>query len=70
MTRIVVKGLNFTEMRTTRKGSEFETVQFWKLAKKRKAKECGVWIDGRKLMDFEKLYEIIGASGREGGATK
>jgi len=57
MTRITIKGLNYTEVRFLKANTEWETVMFWKLAKERKSKECGVWQDGKKLMDFQDMQE-------------
>lgn len=49
--RIVVKGLNYTEMLYRSKNSAQETVIFWLLKKPRKLNECGKWINGKRVVD-------------------
>jgi len=55
--RTVIKGLNYTEVVTHRKGDFLETVQHWSLRKPRELGECGVWRDGRKVKGFEEMRE-------------
>jgi len=59
--RLVIKGLNYTEVHTHRKGAYLETIQFWKLQRKRKPSECGVWQDGEKIKSYE---EMVGEASR------
>jgi len=53
--RIVVKGLNYTEVRYLKKNCFTETVQHWVLQKPRKEKDCGVWVDGVQHRNFENM---------------
>lgn len=53
--RVIIKGLNYTEMRTYNKNTWFETVQFWLLSKRRKLKECGVWQNGKQIMGYKDM---------------
>ena len=46
--RVVTKGVNYTEVRSHKKGDFLETVQVWILQKPRKESECGIWVDGIK----------------------
>jgi len=55
--RVVIKGLNYTEMRYYSKETWFETVMFWALRKPRKPKDCGVWQDGEKIMEYEDMED-------------
>jgi len=55
--RIVVKGLNYTEIRYSRKDSPKQTVIHYKLAKERLPKDCGVWRDGKQIMDYDCMEE-------------
>jgi len=57
--RLVIKGLNYTEVHTQRKGSYLETIRFWKLKRNRKSSECGVWRDGEQIHDFEDLKKGV-----------
>ena len=50
--RKVIKGTQFTEVITHKKGEFQETVQHWTLKKLRPVKECGVWIDGKQVKAF------------------
>lgn len=50
--RKVVKGTQFTEVITHKKGEFLETVQRWKLEKPRPIEECGIWIDGKQVKCF------------------
>ena len=53
--KVVVKGLNYTEIITTSKNSSKETVQFYALEKLRKKEDCGVWRDGKKITDYTEM---------------
>jgi len=53
--RVVIKGLNYTNVITHRKGAYLETVRFWRLKKNRKPSECGVWKDGKKIKSYEEM---------------
>ena len=53
--RLVVKGLNHTEVHTHKKGDFLETVQVWRLQKSRKPSECGIWKDGKKIKSYEEM---------------
>jgi len=44
-------------MRTYNKETWFETVQFWVLPKLRKPKDCGVWQDGKQIMEYEDMED-------------
>ena len=49
----VVRGMNYTEMVTSK--GESETVQHWLLKKMRKPSQCGVWVDGEKVKGYEDM---------------
>ena len=53
--KIVVKGENYTEV-IHQKG-EFESVQYWRLKKPRKQKDCGVWEDGVQICTWKDMME-------------
>ena len=57
--RTVVKGLNYTEVRTFKKGFLAETVQHWSLKKLRQPKDCGVWINGKQTNTFETMEKNV-----------
>jgi len=48
----VIKGTQFTEVITRKKGTLRETVQRWELKKPRPIEECGIWIDGKQVKSF------------------
>jgi len=50
--RKVIKGTQFTEVITHKKGEFLETVQRWILKKPRPPEKCGVWIDGKQVVCF------------------
>jgi len=47
--RIVTKGINYTEIETK------TTVQYYRLSKVRELEECGVWIDGRQVKTWKEM---------------
>jgi len=51
--RVVVKGLNYTEVHYIKKDSPTETVQWWALQKLRKSEQCGIWVDGKQLRNYD-----------------
>lgn len=53
--RLVIKGLDYTEVRTTRKDSSIETIQHWRLSRPRKQSECGVWENGEQIKSYEEM---------------
>jgi hypothetical protein len=54
--KIVVKGMNYTEIRTSRsKDPTTETIQHWVLAKLRKPEDCGVWVDGKQTANYDTM---------------
>ena len=55
--RVVIKGLNYTEMRLYNKETWGETVMFWKLSRLRKPRDCGVWQDGKRIMEYEDMVD-------------
>ena len=57
--RLIIKGTNYTEIRYLKKGSSTDTIQFWRLPKPRKEKECGIWIDGKQVRVFEDMEKSI-----------
>lgn len=50
--RKVIKGIQFTQVITHKKGEFQETVQHWILKKPRPIEECGVWLDGKQVVAF------------------
>ena len=57
--KTIIKGLNYTEIRTTKKNSPFETIQHWRLNKSRKLSECGVWVDGERIESPDEILKRI-----------
>lgn len=57
--RVVVKGLNYTEVHYIKKDSLTETVQYWVLPKLRKKEDCGIWIDGKQYRTYNNLDRPI-----------
>lgn len=53
--RVVIKTVTYTEMRTYNKNTWFETIKVWVLSKPRKRKKCGVWQDGKQIMEYEDM---------------
>jgi len=54
MTRVLIKGENYTEIRTYNK--DHETIQHWVLQRERKPEECGVWHNGDLLLTWREMY--------------
>jgi hypothetical protein len=48
--KIIVRGVNYTEVRYINNGQE--TIRHWIRQKHRKKEECGVWIDGVQTNDY------------------
>lgn len=57
--KVVVKGLNYTEVHYIKKDSPTETVQYWALQKLRKKGDCGIWVDGKQLRKYDNLDRPI-----------
>ena len=57
--RIVVKGINYTEVHYIKKGAFTETVQGWALQKTRKPEQCGVWVDKKQLRNYDNMDKPI-----------
>ena len=55
--KVVIKGLNYTEIRYRRKDSPRETIMFWSLLNERKSGKCGVWIDGNQVMTYQEMLD-------------
>ena len=53
--RVVVRGLNYTEVRYYSKKGGKQTVIHWRLQKTRKQEECGVWEDGKQIQTYEDM---------------
>jgi len=52
--KVVVKGMNYTEVRTSRKDGQ-ETIQHWIREKLRSPEDCGVWVDGIQTSNYDTM---------------
>jgi len=50
--RKVTKGINFTEVETP------NSVQFWQLKKNRNPEDCGVWVNGLKIKEYNEMFKV------------
>lgn len=57
--RIVIRGMNYTEVTMRNKGDFNETVTHWLRKKLRKKEECGVWVDGKQVATYENMEEFV-----------
>ena len=57
--RVVIKGMNYTEVTTRNKDDFNETVQHWVLKKIRKKEQCGVWYNGKQIATYETMAENV-----------
>ena len=57
MGRIIIKGVNYTEIWFRNKKTQKETVHFNMIAKERKPKDCGVWMHGKRQLDYECMQD-------------